>query len=268
VRVKQEEPTRASNFISELATRGRYSFTSTEAGLRLGTSKDATKLALNRLIKQGAVASPGRGFYIIVPPEYRALGSLPADQFIPALMAHHGQPYYAGLLTAAQYYGAAHHRPQEFQVVTAPARRPIEVGSVRVAFFLRKNIAEIATEDLNTPRGTLRVSSPEATALDLVGYQERIGGLEQVATVLADLADKIDPDKLASAAEASPVPWAQRLGYLLERVEAYDKAKSLKAYVGNHARDVTRLLPSASTGAVERNADWKLDVNASVEPEL
>lgn len=266
--VKAEKPLRASHFITELAARGIYTFDSAEAGRALGGSKDATKLALNRLIKQGAVASPGRGFYIIVPPEYRILGSLPADQFIPALMAHYDQPYYAGLLTAAQYYGAAHHRPQEFQVVTAPARRPITVGSVRVAFFLRKNIAGVAIQDLNTPRGTLRVSSPEATALDLVGYQERIGGLEQVATVLADLADEIDPDKLAAAAKTSPVPWAQRLGYLLERVEAHDKAKSLKAYVGNHARDVTRLLPSAPTETIERNGDWKLDVNVSVEPEL
>jgi len=263
-----DKPTKARGFITELAARGRYSFTSAEAVSRLGSSKDATKLALNRLIKQGAVASPGRGFYIIVPPEYRTLGSLPADQFIPALMAHYGRPYYAGLLTAAQYYGAAHHRPQEFQVVTAPARRPTEVGSVRVAFFLRKNIREIVTQDLNTPRGTLRVSTPEVTALDLVGYQERIGGLEQVATVLADLAGEIDPDKLAAAAKTSPIPWAQRLGYLLERIEAPDRAKSLKAYVGNHARDVTRLLPSAATEIIERNGDWKLDVNVSVEPEL
>lgn len=266
--MNSNEPVRASSFITELVARGRYSFTSAEARLALGSSKDAIKLALNRLIKQGTIASPGRGFYVIVPPEYRALGSLPADQFIPALMTHYGQPYYAGLLTAAQYHGAAHHRPQEFQIVTAPARRSIAVGSVRIAFFLRKNITEIATQDLNTPRGTLRISTPEATALDLVGYQERIGGLEQVATVLVDLANEIDPDKLAEAAKTSPVPWAQRLGYLLERIEAHDKTKSLKAYVGNHARDVTRLLPSATTETIERNGDWKLDVNVSVEPEL
>jgi predicted transcriptional regulator of viral defense system len=266
--MKSEETYRASNFIAELAARGRYSFVSAEAGQALGVSKDATKLALYRLAKQGLIASPGRGFYIIVPPEYRALGSLPADQFIPALMAHYGQPYYAGLLTAAQYHGAAHHRPQEFQVVTAPARRTVEAGSVRVAFFLRKNVAEIPVQSLNTPRGSIRVSSPEATAFDLVGYQERIGGLDLVATVLADLAEAIDPDKLVATAEKSPIPWSQRLGYLLERVEGHDRVKSLKAYVGNHARDVTRLLPSASSMRGERNSDWKLDVNAEVEPDL
>ena len=42
-----------------------------------------------------------------------------------------------------------------------------------------------------------------------------------MATVLSELAERIDPEKLAAAAAA--VPWAQRLGYLLERVEASKK---------------------------------------------
>ena len=92
----------------------------------LGVSAAATKLALNRLAKQGEIASPMRGYDIIVPPEYRSLGSLPADQFIPGLMKSQRQIYYASLLTAAQYHGEAHHRPQEFQVMLAKNRRPIQ----------------------------------------------------------------------------------------------------------------------------------------------
>lgn len=44
------------------------------------------------------------------------------------------------------------------------------------------------------------VSTPEATALDLIGYQYHAGGLDQVATVLSELAERIDPEKLAAAA--------------------------------------------------------------------
>jgi hypothetical protein len=36
--------------------------------------------------------------------------------------------YYAGLLSAAQLHGAAHQRPQEFQVFLAKNRRPIRCG--------------------------------------------------------------------------------------------------------------------------------------------
>jgi hypothetical protein len=65
----------------------------------------------------------------------------------------------------------------------------------------------------------LLVSTPEATALDLVGYQHHAGSLSQVATVLAELAERIDAKALAKAA-TTPISWAQRLGYLLCLVAA------------------------------------------------
>src|SRR5262245_16439785 len=116
----------AREFIDSLAASGRYHFSSEEARHAMGVSADAAKLALSRLARQKLVASPARGFYVIVPPEYRSLGCLPAEQFIPALMQRQKLPYYAGLLTAAQYHGAAHQRPQEFQVVIEGSRRPIK----------------------------------------------------------------------------------------------------------------------------------------------
>lgn len=105
------DQTAAKDLVVTLASKGRYSFTSKEARETLKVSADASKLALNRLAKQGQIASPARGFYVIIPPEYRSLACLPADQFIPDLMRHKELPYYAGLLTAPQYYGAAHQRP-------------------------------------------------------------------------------------------------------------------------------------------------------------
>src|SRR5260370_29312807 len=96
------------DYIARLAESGRYHFGSGDVQRALGVAPAAAKLALHRLAKQGLIASPARGFYVIVPPEYRSLGSLPADQFIPALMQRLNLTYYAGLLTAAQYHGAAH----------------------------------------------------------------------------------------------------------------------------------------------------------------
>jgi hypothetical protein len=89
--------------------------------------------------------------------------------------------------------------------------------------MIRKRLSEVPVQSLNTPRGILLVSTPEATAVDLVGYQHQAGGLDQVATVLSELAEKIHPEKLAAAAATAAVPWAQRLGYLLERVGAVEK---------------------------------------------
>ena len=264
--MKPESPY-ARSYIRGLAASGRYSFTSAEARTVLGVSAVAVRVSLHRLIREGDIASPARGFYVIVPPEYRSLGCLPADQFIPALMQRAGLSYYAGLLTAAQYHGAAHHRPQEFQVMLAAPRRRIHCGQVRVAFFVRKRLQEISLQNFNTPRGTIKVSAPEATALDLVGYQAQVGGLDQVATILSELAERIDPLKLAIAALTAPMPWAQRLGYLLEQAGATEKTVDLKSFVKKLARETVALLPSAPADTARRDADWKLIVNADVKAE-
>ena len=183
-------------------------------------------------------------------------------------MEREGHPYYAGLLSAAQFHGVAHHRPQEFQVVVARPRRPIVCGQVRVSFFVRKNIAAIPAQSFNTPRGTIRVSTPEATTFDLIGYADQVGGLDQVATVLAELGEALDPDKLAAAADASPVAWAQRLGYLLASTDYEDKTGPLLAFVGRKARQTAPLLVGAPLDDAPRDAAWKLTVNADVEPDL
>jgi hypothetical protein len=107
-------------------------------------------------------------------------------------------------------------------------------------------------QQFNTPRGVLAVSTAEATALDLVGYQNHVGGLDQVARVLAELAERIDPAKLAAAADAAPLPWAQRLGYLLEHVDVAPKAAALRAYVRARARIGT---PTAQRAAMKSAAE-------------
>ncbi len=264
----EESPPRARQYLDNLVSASHYTFTTAEARAVLGLSPAALKVALNRLARRKLIVSPVRGFHIIVPPEYRSLGSLPADQFIPALMKSLGLRYYAGLLTAAQYHGAAHQRPQEFQVFVEKSRRPIACGRVRVVFIVRKNLQKVPVQSFNTPRGTLLVSTPEATALDLVGYQNHAGGLNQVTTVLSELAEKIEPETLAGIAATAPISWAQRLGFLLEHAGADDKTAALKAYVRKHTHESTLLLPKARRKNAARNDDWKLYVNADVEIDL
>jgi len=258
----------ARDFLDRLSASSRYSFSTSEALQALGISPPALKVALGRLAHQKRVVSPARGFYLILPPEYRSLGCLPADQFIPDLMRRLKLPYYAGLLTAAQFHGAAHQRPMEFQVFVKKPRRRIACGSVRVKFIVRKEIAGVPVQKLNTPRGSVAVSTPEATAIDLIGYQRQAGGLSQVATVLAELAERIDSKKLPLAAATAPVPWLQRLGYVLDQVGAADKTENLKKLVRARAHEPVPLLPGAPYSKASRNVDWKVYVNARAEVDL
>lgn len=256
---------RARDVIADLAAQGWHHFTSTAMRSALGVSAPAARQALSRLAAKGVIASPGRGFYVIVPPQYRRIGCLPADQFIPALMEHRSARYYVGLLSAAEYHGAAHQRPQEFQVMLERSRPALVCGCVRVAFAARKELAAVAVESFSNPRGTILVSTPEATAVDLVGYMHRAGGVDNVATVLSELAEEVDPERLVEASKSASVLWAQRLGYLLEHVGAGEKAALLKQDVRRRARSFTKLLPGASSEDAPRSKEWRLFVNASIE---
>jgi predicted transcriptional regulator of viral defense system len=177
----------AAAYLTDLAASGRYHFTTAEAARALGVSLVATRAALRRLAAKGSIASPARGFHVIVPPEYRRLGCLPPGQFIPQLTALRRLPSCVGLLSAAELHGAAHHRPQQFQVMIERPRPSITCGQVRVALIARRAVARAPAEGRNTPRGTVRVSTPEVTALDLAGYPGRAGGLDVVATVVSEL---------------------------------------------------------------------------------
>lgn len=258
----------ASDMIDHLASRGQYHFTTKEAVDRLGVSIAAARAAIRRLRSKGLIAAPYRGFHVIVPPEYRRLGCLPADQFIPQLMEYLGLAYYAALLTAGRYHGAAHQQPQVFQVVVAQNRPAITCRDVRVSFVARRNAAEVPTVHLNTPRGRIAVSTPEATAFDLVGYPQHSGSINNVATVLAELAERLDPTTLVSLAPLSPVPWAQRLGYLLEQVGGADRASPLAEHVASVVNETTALVTSLPSKGAPYDKRWRLLANAEVEPDL
>lgn len=257
-----------SDIIAQLASEGRTCFSFEELKQSVPSSPEALKAAIRRLMKKGHLVMPYRGFYVIVPPEYRSLGCRPAEQFIPDLMQHLGEVYYVGLLSAAAYHGAAHHRPQVFQVMVAKPRRAIQCGRVRVDFIVKKNVHDMPTQWRNTPAGILKFSTPECTAFDLVGYFKQCGWLDNVATVLAELAEKLDGQKLVSLVERLPTAWAQRLGYLLELVGASRLAEPLADCIDMKRPVRTPLLPSAGIKGARYDGRWRLFVNIEVEAEV
>lgn len=257
-----------AQYIDSLLAQGSYCFSGREAALALGSGKEATRAALRRLRHKGEIAMPFRGFYVILPPEYRQMGCLPASQFIPALMDYLKEPYYTGLLSAGEFYGAAHQKPQTFQVITEHSRSSISCGSVRVDFIKRNNAALMPTRDFKTQRGYLKVSTPEVIAYDVVGYPHHSGGLDNAATVLAELAEVLDAEKLVAIAGLSPIAWIQRLGYLFELVDESKLADVLAAFVANRKPVPAVLSPSRSCCGIRQNRRWRLYLNDEIIPDL
>lgn len=257
-----------AEFVDALQAGGVYVFRREEALAALGVSEVAFRNAARRLAAKGRIVAPRRGFFVIVPLEYRAAGTPPPSWFIADLMAFHRQPYYVGLLSAAALHGAAHQQPQQFQVLTDRPLRPARAGRMRIHFFTKRHLRTTPTIEVGTETGTMRVSTPEATALDLVRYAASAGGLAHVATVLAELAEAIDGERLVAAAELEELSVVQRLGYLLGVVGAGAVARPLGRWVAGRRPRRVLLRPAGGAAGAARSSPWQVVVNQAVEADL
>lgn len=208
------------SFIDDQRANGKYSFTLEGLHSQLGVSENALKKTLQRLKSQEIVVMVRRGFYVIVPPEYRAKGIIPTSFYVNDLMKFLNRDYYVGLLNAAAYHGAAHQQPQNYSIITEGiSLRSIKNDKVGIHFYIKKswNKKDIIKKKVDT--GYINISSPELTALDLVSYYSEIGGFNRVATVIEELKEVIQSEKLVETAKQyDEISAVQRLGYVLEYV--------------------------------------------------
>ena len=234
------------------------------------SSEQILQNELYRLCSNKTIASVYRGFYVIIPVQYVLRGSVPATYYIDQLMAYLSKPYYVCMLSAAELLGAAHQRPQQFSVMTTfPKRRVISTRNVIIDWFYREELPEDALITKNTETGTIRISNPLLTAADLVQYQQHVGGLSRVATILEELAEQIDiKSQFASLASfVKKVTW-QRLGYILEHVvEENELADELYEQIRNLPGSLMYmpLSTSAEDNTSERNSRWKIKINVQIE---
>lgn len=258
-------------YADNLVAHGKCYFTSEQAANELDKPKGAIISAAARLIHHGEIASPAKGFYVILPPEYRILGCLPPEQFIPYLMECWAVPYYVGLLTAARYHGATHQAVQTFQVMLEKKHDPIRCGKISIQFIANAALKNTPTQTIATPKSMLTVSTSEGTAMDLLKYPKQSGGLNHIVTVLSELQESLSPIHLkALALSQSELAWQQRLGYLLEKLGAKELSLVLKENLARQKRvDFIPLmfaLPSSASDA--KNSEWKIIENTDFESDL
>jgi len=239
------------------------------ATAELGMTPQAFHVAVHRLAQKRRLARVHSDFYVIVPAEYRAPGVVPADWFVVDLMAHLGVPFYVGVLTAAAYHGAAHQRPQKYHVVTAKPMREIVCHESALRFFWKANPDRTLQQQITGHTGYIPVSTPEATAFDLLRYERSIGGLNRVMTVLQELAEALDPRRLVAVATSEGVvARAQRLGWLLEQAGGAPKAAGLAEWVDSRAPRFAKLDPRSPATGSTRDDRWRLILNYAVEGDL
>lgn len=273
--MKNSSPT-LSSYLARRLAEGRSVFTVADAQRDLGIEHGAFLDAAEKLQKSHRLFRPRHGFYVIVPPQYLNWESPPPTWFIDDMMRHENQPYYVGLLKAAEMHGASHQAVMEFQVVTNKRIPEIRAGRSRIVFYYRKDLATIkpGIEETKTPTGRMQISSIELTILDLLRYPQASAGLDNVATIISDLGPKIRNRNIIELSRGFERSTLQRAGFMFDLLKLHKLADQLYAFLAK-----TKPLQWAELGSkpksddgfvpplVERNERWRIIVRHKPEPE-
>ena len=112
----------------------------------------------------------------------------------------------------------------------------------------------------------LNVSTPDLTAVDLAANPGQVGGLSNVATILAELPN-LEGRGIAVLAKHRARADARRLGWLLSLVRPDINLRALTNVADPHDGQPTLLASNKPrTGQVDN--DWNVLVNTTIEPDL
>jgi predicted transcriptional regulator of viral defense system len=158
-------------------------------------------------------------------------------------------------------------------VMTTARLRDRAFGRVRIEFSTSRHTAERPVVEVNTPTGTMRVSTRETTVVDLVARPDESGALSNVATIIGEMLDdgELDIAQLVTVAERYPASVAQRTGWLLDFMADYMGTQvdtdALHDAVSASVRGAAVFLdPSGSrVGPVDER--WNVVVNEDPQPE-
>ena len=181
----------------------------------------------------------------------------------------HRRPPFSFRAHTAPWDDGKPQRPQWYQVVTDHPLRDITCRGVGIRFFVKRDVRSVPVQSLKVVTGYVPVSTPEATAIDLVRYRRRVGGLDHVLTVLQELGEAIHPAGLVRAANLDGnVAYAQRLGWLMEKAGHASKTEPLARWVARKKPFDAKLAPSLPIRGASRDPRWCLRVNTDAEGDM
>jgi len=260
-----------ADYIKEKLSLEEYSFSIKELLAVTHKEKEALTTDLSYLTKKGDILPLRRGFYLIIPPRYSKQGKLPVQLYIENLFKNLNRPYYLGLYSAAKFHGASHQQVQrDYIITTKPTLLDISRGAIDLRFFTTANWPEKNILIKKADAGTYKISDPVLSALDLIHYQNKLGGLNRMLSVIEELIEEMTDSDLNDLLTWYPhKSTLQRFGYLLEDLhpdnylidtlfEYFESTKFYPVLLSPESRQ--------KPGAVDNR--WKVDVNLILESDL
>jgi predicted transcriptional regulator of viral defense system len=259
-----------NDWIKEQEQRGMTTFSFQQIRRVFAERSDKVlKSEVNRLTLSKRIQNVYRGFYVIIPTQYKLKGIVPPTYYIDELMKYLDKPYYVGLLSAAAIYGASHQRAMRTQVVTIGPRSRTSSRNILLDWNYRQQIPNELIECRNGEMGRINYSSAELTAVDIIQFASNIGGYQRACTVLAELVEVLDVNKIESVLPYTSTSVMQRLGYILEFI-LFEEVKANQLY--NIIREqknsyFNSVLMSPEHPKLENNESnrWRINMNIEIE---
>jgi predicted transcriptional regulator of viral defense system len=147
-------------------------------------------------------------------------------------------------------------------------------NGVKLEPVYKKDIPDKYISEINSRAASVRISTPELTAIDLVVYMKRAGGINHVATVLSELAEsvdfrRVDTNFFYGVSTAS----VQRLGYLLDETLGEKEAAEYLYEKIKQAGVSFKTIPlvvakSSNVSIIGKNTRWGIVVDYKVESDI
>lgn len=260
-----------AEYIDKLLSIEEYSFSFDEL-LRVNKkSKNAIWQELANLIKKNQVVNLRQGFYLILTPRYSSFGKLPINLYIHKLFNYLERDYYLGFYSAAKIYGASHQQAQRDYVLSQPPKLlDIQKSTIDIRFFTTSVWPQKNILSKKSDAGIYYISSPSLTLVDLVYYQNKLGGLNRMLSTIEELLEEVTQNDLEDL-----LSWygnratLQRLGFLMDKLDSENILSNIVfQHLQNQKIRPILLQPSIKErpGAVDNK--WKVDINLKLESDL
>lgn len=256
-----------SRLLDDLQGRGRLVTSLNDLVAMSGLTPLAVRRQLEHLVDR-VVRLPSRpSCFLIIPPEHRLRGAPPIANWLRDYYRLRQQPYYVGLLSAAAMHGSAQQAVQITQVITTVPTRALDLGHVHIEFHVKRRLADTPLAQIKGLAAPLAVSSPEATALDLMSFQKSVGGVARASDVIAGLLQAMTAEGWRRALPLENTAVKQRMGYVLEVLGANKYAKLVEASLPAKLRRVPlqSATPSLGTGW---QAPWQVEDNIRLKESM
>lgn len=258
-------PLDSESALRTLQARGHYLFRAAEFASMTGRESKgpAVKAALARLSRSNKIASLVKRppTWLIVPPEQAAYGAPPVTWWIDDFIRPDEPGYYVALLSAARYWGSAHYALQTTQVMVSRKRAQLRVGRLSVDFTVKTEAARTPTVQAQGGAAAYRVSTREATLLDLMRHSKDVGGLEAFVRVAKDFVPAVTDQGLTDALDAmAQTAVAQRVGFVLSYLPK-KRHKQVERWLADRRtrREPLERAASSAGGSVLFSPEWSIE---------